>query len=63
MDTGSSCTADVTILSSQQRETLHPEHVALLVPNLSWALCNHVSSFYGHALLRFRKSKLYFNTC
>lgn len=56
------CTADVRILSFQQRETIHAEHVVPLVHNLSWALCNHVSSFYGHALLCFRKSKLYFNT-
>lgn len=54
--------ADVRILSSQQRETLHSEHVASLVAKLSWAFRKHVSSFCRNALLHFRKSKLYFNT-
>lgn len=46
------------LLSSQQRESLHPEPVASLVPRAFWALGNHVSGFCGHALLHFRKSKL-----
>lgn len=55
----SNCTADVRLLSSQQRESLHPEPVASLFPKASWALGNHVSSFCGYTLLHFRKSKLY----
>lgn len=53
------CTADVRLLSSQQRESLHPEPVSSLFPKASWALGNHVSGFCGPTLLHFRNSKLY----